>query len=70
MTKVWLLDRHYWYFKGGSSSATEEVAVAPLGGRQRVGERRGKGKASGASEGREAGGKGKGRGATGEELSI
>jgi hypothetical protein len=35
-----------------------------------MGERRDKGKASEASERREAGGKGKGRGATGEELSI
>lgn len=70
MMKVYLLDRRYWYFQGGNSSATKEGAVVPLGGRQRVGERRGKGKASEASEGREAGGKGKGRGATGEELSI
>lgn len=70
MMKVYLLDRRYWYFKGGSSSATEEGAVVPLGGRQRVGKRRDKEKASGASEVRDAGGKGEGRGATGEELSI
>lgn len=69
MMKVYLLDRRYCSLLRGTSSATEEGAVAPLGGRQRVGETRGKGKVSEASEGREAGGKGKGRGAVGEELS-
>lgn len=36
MMKVYLLDRRYWYFKGGNSSATKEGAVVPLGERERV----------------------------------
>ena len=43
----------------------------PLGGRQRVGERRGKGKVSGASEGWEAGWEGEGkRGGGGRAIQL